>query len=121
MKFNYSLPFILALFFAFAACDNSFIDDDDTVIIDDDTDSEFERLSGVVTGTLGPNETYLVTADIFIPEGESLTLMEGTTLIMDGTGRPGRRPEINVSGSLYSYGTEGNPVYIGVKKRKEQW
>lgn len=118
MKINYSLPFLFALLFAFAACDNSFIDDDDTTIIDEDNDSEFERLSGVVTGTLGPNETYLVTADIFIPEGESLTLLEGTTLIVDGTGRPGRSPEINVSGSLYSYGTEANPVYIGVEEEK---
>lgn len=118
MKINYSLPFLFALLFAFAACDNSFIDDDDITIIDDDKDSEFERLSGVVTGTLGPNETYLVTANIFIPEGESLTLLEGTTLIMDGTGRPGRSPEINVSGSLYSYGTESSPVYIGVEEEK---
>lgn len=121
IKFNYSLPFLFALFFAFAACDNSFIDDDDIDIIDegdDDNDSEFEKLSGIITGTLGPNETYLVTADVFIPEGESLTLLEGTTLIMDGTGRPGRSPEINVSGSLYCYGTESAPIYIGVEEEK---
>lgn len=122
MKFNYSLPFLFALFFAFAACDNTFIDDDDINIIDDNGNdglpAGFTRLSGEVKGILGPNKNYWVSSDIFIPEGESLTVLEGSSIIMDGTGRPGRSPEINVSGSLYCYGTEAAPIYIGLEEEK---
>lgn len=119
MKFKHNLAFLFVLLFAFSACDNSFFEDDDDIKDDNNNPtSEFTKLSGEVTGTLGPNKTYLVTANIFIPEGQSLTLLEGTTLLMDGTGRVGRSPEINVSGSLYSYGTESSPVYIGLEEEK---
>lgn len=121
MKIKHNLAFLFVLLFAFSACDNSFFDDDDPLKEDeDDKPSEFTRLSGDVNGTLGPDETYWVAADIFIPEGESLTLLEGTTLLVDGTGRPGRSPEINVSGSLYCYGTADKPIYIGVEEEKRQ-
>lgn len=122
MKFNYSLPLLIALLIAFTACDNSFLDpdDDDNPIVDDRIPPGFIELTGNVSGTLGPDENYWVTDNVFIQEGQSLTILEGTNIIVDGTGRPGRSPEINVSGSLYCYGTEQKPIYIGVEEEKRQ-
>lgn len=112
---------MMSLLIVFTSCsnDDGFVRDDDSSIDGDDNGNDFGDLieiKGEQTGTLGPNKDYIVTADIFVPEGEKLTVMEGTTLIIDGTGRPGRSPEINVAGSFYSYGTEEAPVYIGVKE-----
>ncbi|MBW3469638.1 hypothetical protein [Arthrospiribacter ruber] len=120
MKTTSKLLIAIMLLFGFTACDNSFFEDDDTDIVDneDGIPAGFTPLSGEVSGTLGPDESYWVTSDIFIPEGEILTILEGTNIIMDGSGRPGSSPEINVSGSLFSYGTADKPVYIGVEESK---
>ncbi|MCH7410224.1 hypothetical protein MM239_12520 [Belliella sp. DSM 111904] len=119
-KLRFSLPCLIMLFLAFTACDNSFVNDDDGDIIggDDDVPAGFTKLEGEVSGTLGPDENYWVTGDLFIRAGESLTIMEGTNIIIDGTGRAGSSPEINVAGSFYSYGTAEKPVYIGVEEEK---
>jgi len=120
LKFKQSLWLLFVLLFAFAACNNSFVEDTEPTV-DDNNDNplaQFTQLSGVTTGTLGPDETYVVSDNIFVPEGQSLTILEGTTIIVDGTGRPGRSPEINVSGSLYCYGTAAKPIYIGVEEAK---
>jgi hypothetical protein len=110
---------LLALLFAFSSCDNSFADDDVNLVDDDGTDLVgFTPISGEISGTLGPNGKFIVTADLFIREGQSLTVLEGTTLVIDGQGRPGRSPEINVAGSLYCYGTAEAPIYIDVEEEK---
>ncbi|MBS9523849.1 hypothetical protein KI659_07460 [Litoribacter alkaliphilus] len=90
--------------------------------VEDDQDQSVEptqdNMFGEVSGVWAANETYIVTGDIVIPEGESLTLEEGVTVIMDGDGRQGSSPEIVVRGSLYSYGTESNRVRITVAEDK---
>lgn len=120
MKLSFSLPCLLMLWLAFTACDNSFVNEDDVDNVggEDGVPAGFTKLEGEVSGTLGPDRNYWVTADLFIRQGESLTILEGTNIIIDGTGRPGRSPEINVAGSLYSYGTAAKPVYIGVEEEK---
>lgn len=116
---NYSgWALLLAFLLVFSACDNTFVDDTEPIADDNNTNLEGTELSGEVTGTLGPDQTYIVTSNIFVPEGQSLTIREGTTIIIDGTGRQGRSPEINVSGSLYCYGTESKPIYIGVSEER---
>ncbi|GHB26347.1 hypothetical protein [Mongoliitalea lutea] len=120
VRVHFSLPFLFVLWFMFTACDNSFVVDEDPDINEnpDGVPAGFTALSGDVSGTLGPDRNYWVTADLFIREGQSLTILEGTNIIVDGTGRPGRSPEINVSGSLYCYGTAEKPIYIGVEEEK---
>ncbi len=110
MKQLFSL-FLLGFILVFTACDP----DDGNLFIDDDEDEDpFE----IVEGIWETGSTIMVTKDIIIPEGKSLTIEEGVTVIVDGTGRPGRSPEINVRGSLYCYGTAANPIYIGVEESK---
>lgn len=118
MKLFNVLFLMMTLLLVFASCgsDDSFVNDDGSNDNNDEDFGDFIPISGELTGSLGPNEDYIVTADLFIPEGESLTVLEGTNIIVDGAGRPGRSPEINVAGSFYSYGTEEAPVYIGVKE-----
>ncbi|WP_040670775.1 hypothetical protein [Nitritalea halalkaliphila] len=118
-KLNFIYIGVLALLLA-SCGDNSFFEDNDDPNLGEETNvpEGFIGLEGEVSGTLGPDQQYWVTGDLFIREGESLTLLEGTTLIMDGNGRPGGSPEINVAGSLYSYGTAEKPNYIGVEESK---
>ena len=52
------------------------------------------------------NTTIYVSGDIIVPEGKSLVLEEGVTVIMD----PNSKPEFVVRGNLYSMGTAVNPV-----------
>ncbi len=124
MNFINGTFLMLSLIVMFSSCssDNSFATDDNVVVDDEQDFGDLIPIEGELTGTLGPNESYIVIGDIFVPENESLTLLEGTTLIMNGDGRPGNSPEINVNGSLYSYGTEEAPIYIGVDEdqRTEQ-
>ncbi|MFN3802681.1 hypothetical protein [Belliella pelovolcani] len=122
VKLSLSLPFMLMLWLAFTACDNSFVNEDDVDTIggEDGVPAGFTKLEGEVSGNLGPDRNYWVTADLFIKQGQSLTILEGTNIIIDGSGRPGRSPEINVAGSLYSYGTADKPVYIGVEEDKRK-
>lgn len=72
----------------------------------------------IVEGVWEAGSTIVVKKDILIPQGKSLTIQEGVTVIMDGTGRQGSSPEINVEGSLYCYGTAQNPIYIGLEESK---
>jgi hypothetical protein len=51
-----------------------------------------------------------IKGDIIIPEGKSLTIEEGVTVLMDVTAKP----EIVVKGNLYSLGTAENPVKFTV-------
>ena len=109
---------IAILFIGLAACsrtESPVMDDDD-----DDTPGEFDpnNVRGQVSGVWGPNETYFVTGDVIIPEGESLEIREGVTVIIDGDGGQGTSPEINIRGSLYCYGTENGRIIITVPEER---
>jgi len=56
----------------------------------------------------GPHLTYHVTSNVFVEPTGSLTLMEGTTVIVDG------KYSFTVRGNFYSYGTNADSVVLTV-------
>jgi len=58
-----------------------------------------------------PNELYLVTGDLFVPEGETVTIPAGVTLEFQ-EGEFGEAWFIEVYGSLYILGEEGSRVTL---------
>jgi len=61
------------------------------------------EISGPQSGTLGPG-TYLVTAEISVQEGDSLTIMPGTTFLHSGNHR------WIISGKFTAEGTEADSI-----------
>jgi hypothetical protein len=66
---------------------------------------------GDVSGAWEKNTTYTVEGHIIVPEGKSLTIEEGVTMIMADTSL---KIEILVYGNLYCKGTAENPVKITI-------
>ncbi len=66
---------------------------------------------GDISGIWIKNSTYTVEGHIIIPEGQSLTIEEGVTIVMADTSL---KIEIIVYGNLYCKGTSTNPVKITV-------
>ncbi|HIC8757809.1 right-handed parallel beta-helix repeat-containing protein [Elizabethkingia anophelis] len=104
MKTQYYKIFALALLLSISqSCENA-----NSMV---DTSVEAPNTSGVhgeVFGIWNKNTTIYVSGDIIVPEGKSLVLEEGVTVIMD----PNTKPEFIVKGNLYSMGTAVNPVKI---------
>lgn len=65
---------------------------------------------GEVSGTWAKGSVHEIKGDIIIPQGQSLTIEEGVTVLMDAT----VKPEVVVKGNLYSLGTADNPVKFTV-------
>ncbi|WP_454802174.1 right-handed parallel beta-helix repeat-containing protein [Mucilaginibacter phyllosphaerae] len=65
---------------------------------------------GEVSGIWSKGSVHEIKGDIIIPEGQSLTIEEGVTVLMDVTAKP----EVVVKGNLYSLGTAENPVKFTV-------
>jgi hypothetical protein len=78
--------------------------------IDVDTTPTNGSAIGEVSGTWTKGSVHEIKGDIIIPEGKSLTIEEGVTVLMDVTAKP----EIVVKGNLYSLGTVENPVKFTV-------
>lgn len=78
--------------------------------IDVDTTPIDGSAIGEVSGVWAKGSTQVIKGDIVIPEGKSLTIEEGVTVLMDTL----TKPEIVVKGNLYSLGTEANPVKFTV-------
>ncbi|WPU99631.1 right-handed parallel beta-helix repeat-containing protein [Mucilaginibacter sp. cycad4] len=78
--------------------------------LDVDTSSNDGSASGEVSGVWAKGSTQIIKGDIIIPEGKSLTIEEGVTVLMDTLAKP----EFIVKGNLYSLGTAENPVRITV-------
>ncbi|WP_121812559.1 right-handed parallel beta-helix repeat-containing protein [Mucilaginibacter kameinonensis] len=78
--------------------------------LDVDTSSADGSASGEVSGVWAKGSTQIIKGDIIIPEGKSLTIEEGVTVLMDTIAKP----EFIVKGNLYSLGTAENPVRITV-------
>jgi hypothetical protein len=62
--------------------------------------------------TWGPHLTYYVTCNVFVEKTASLTLLEGTTVIVDGL------YSFTVRGNFYSYGTATDSVVFTVPTNK---
>lgn len=78
--------------------------------------------AGEVSGEWGPHKTYIVKGDLLIPEGKSLKIREGVTVIIEGDGSQGGSYAIEIAGNFYSLGTEADPVLFTVPEnlRKEE-
>ena len=73
-------------------------------------------ISGEVKGTWSKGSTINVDGQIKVPEGESLIIEEGVTVIISdhGLGVNDTKIEFLVLGNLYCYGTKDNPVTFTV-------
>jgi hypothetical protein len=70
-----------------------------------------ESVSGEVSGIWSKGNTYKVTGHIQIPDGKSLTIEEGVTVLFSDSVI---KPEVVVKGNLYSLGTASAPVKFTV-------
>lgn len=70
-----------------------------------------ENISGEVSGIWTKGGTYKITGHIQIPEGKSLTIQEGVTVLFSDSVV---KPEVVVKGNLYSLGTAEAPVKFTV-------
>ncbi|MBS7564948.1 right-handed parallel beta-helix repeat-containing protein [Mucilaginibacter sp. Bleaf8] len=66
--------------------------------------------TGEVSGVWPKGSTQIIKGDVVIPEGKTLTIEEGVTVLMDTVAKP----EIIVKGNLYALGTAQNPVKFTV-------
>ncbi|WP_342329690.1 right-handed parallel beta-helix repeat-containing protein [Pedobacter sp. FW305-3-2-15-E-R2A2] len=77
---------------------------------DVDPDTGNGTISGEASGVWKKGSTQLIKGDIIIPEGQSLTIEEGVTVLMDTLAKP----EIIVKGNLYAQGTSEFPIRFTV-------
>ena len=82
-----------------------------------------EGVSGNVSGVWEAGSTVNVTGHITVPEGESLTIEEGVTVIFSdaGVGVNHVAIEFTVDGNLYCLGTAENPVRLTVAEDKRTY
>lgn len=80
--------------------------------IDVDPDTGNGSAIGEVSGIWKRGSVQIIKGDIIIPEGQSLTIEEGVTVVMDTTAKP----EIIVKGNLYAEGTAAFPIKFTVEE-----
>lgn len=80
--------------------------------IDVDPDTGNGSAIGEVSGIWKRGSVQLIKGDIIIPEGQSLTIEEGVTVVMDTVAKP----EIIVKGNLYAEGTAAFPIKFTVEE-----
>lgn len=102
MKFKQLLTAAALATMALAGCQKANIDVDTRPINGSS--------SGEVSGVWAKGSVHEIKGDIIIPEGKTLTIEEGVTVLMDATAKP----EVIVKGNLYSLGTDVNPVKFTV-------
>jgi len=78
--------------------------------IDVDTTPENGSATGEVSGVWTKGSVHEIKGDIIVPQGKTLTIEEGVTVLMDVTAKP----EVVIKGRLYSLGTAENPVKFTV-------
>ena len=98
--------FIAAMFATalFSSCTK-----DDEVVVTDQTLS-----GGAVSGVWAKGSTVTLNGHITIPEGKSLTIEEGVTVLLNDTTLG---QEILVYGNLYCNGTSASPIKITVPEK----
>lgn len=79
-----------------------------------------ENVSGNVSGTWTKNSIINVSGHITVPEGESLTIEDGVTVVFssNGVGASHTPIEFVVDGDLYCLGTEKSPVTLTVAENE---
>ena len=82
----------------------------------EDSTSTTDGVSGEVSGVWEAGSVINVTGHIVVPEGQSLTIEEGVTVIFSdaGVGVNHTAIEFSVDGNLYCLGTEEAPVLLTV-------
>ena len=70
-------------------------------------------------GTMVSGETYHITADVTINEGDTLYVQPGVKVIVDGDGTLGNSPVFLVHGAIISDGTQEDPIYFTVADEKK--
>ncbi|MGY5847978.1 hypothetical protein ACW6QP_11230 [Salegentibacter sp. HM20] len=117
MKKLTMLFWIFSIVFSVISCSNDEGDLPTTVITDPDDDGgdiipDDEGISGNMTEIgFEANAIYEVTGDLYVPEGESVTIPAGVTLEFQ-EGENGEAWFIEVFGSLYIMGEEGSRVKL---------
>ena len=88
----------------------------DTTAVTPAPSTDSDTLSGNVSGVWESGRTIFVDGHLVVPEGESLTIEEGVTVIFSdaGVGVNHTAIEFSVDGNLYCLGTEENPVRLTV-------
>lgn len=102
LKQIFNITLLVAL--AFAGCEKA--------NVDVDTTPGNGSATGEVSGVWAKGSTQVIKGDIIIPEGKSLTIEEGVTVLMDTIAKP----EIIVKGNLYALGTDQNPIKFTVNE-----
>lgn len=101
-----------ALAFVFAACEK----ENGNGKGNGETPGTTEETVRILTGTLESGTTLEVDSHLLVPEGESLTIEPGVTLVFSskGVGVNHVAIEFTVDGNLYCLGTEDQPVRLTV-------
>ena len=107
-----ALAIVAGLFFA--ACSDD--DDNNNVVETDQVEQNVTDTEMIVSGVWKSGEVIKLDRHLVIPEGKSLTIEPGVTVIVDekGVGVNHVPVEISVKGNLYVLGTEGSPVTFTV-------
>ena len=103
-----------ALAFVFAACEKE--NGNGNGNGNGETPGTTEETVRILTGTLESGTTLEVDSHLLVPEGESLTIEPGVTLVFSskGVGVNHVAIEFTVDGNLYCLGTEDQPVRLTV-------
>ena len=104
MKSNQIFKLMILMALALAGCEKANVDVDTT-----DVDGS---AIGEVSGVWAKGSTQVIKGDVIIPEGKSLTIEEGVTVLMDTVAKP----EFIVKGNLYALGTAENPIKFTVNE-----
>lgn len=81
--------------------------------------SDATCLTGSIKGTMLAGKTYTVCGDIFVNDGDTLTIQEGVTLNFGVNATGGAPIGLGVKGTLLSLGTKDHPImitYAGITK-----
>ncbi|WP_406823428.1 right-handed parallel beta-helix repeat-containing protein [Pedobacter sp. KACC 23697] len=104
MKSNQIFKLLILVVLALAGCEKANIDVDTTAVDG--------SAIGEVSGVWAKGSTQVIKGDIVIPEGKTLTIEEGVTVLMDTV----TKPEIVIKGNLYALGTAENPIRFTVNE-----
>ena len=108
MKFKQILCFSAIIIAILGGCKKANIDVDLTEKPIDTT-----GINGEVSGVWSKFSVVHVSGDIIIPEGKTLIIEEGVTIIMDTLSKP----EVIVKGNLYAMGTPESPVKFTIEEK----
>ena len=114
MKSNFLLGSILLAMLFFSACkkqvENKNLWQAEVALASPISDAAC--LTGTIKGTMLAGKTYTVCGDIFVNEGDTLTLQEGVTLNFGLNAATSAPTGLGIKGSFICLGTKEKPVMI---------